>query len=308
MKIRMYYSGIGPSSFLKRLRHYLVEKYAVKIADDKEVADICLTVPWAGRRPNARAVIVRVDGVYLDPRLHSASSMNRAIQSRVRKSTAVIYQSIYSQKSVELYLRTKAKKSIVIYNGFDRSVYKGIPVNKLGYSKMIVGCALWRPIKRPLSIARGFLKADLPNTVLVMIGAIERKHMVRDPRIKYLGKTKPDQIYQYYKSADALIHISRLDACPNSVVEALSAGVPVVCNNVSGTPEIVRNDGIVLNIDPPLTYSKISLKKPDKVKSSIVAEGIRKCLDRQWKIDRPDLDMSVCAERYYSYFCQILKC
>ena len=76
----------------------------------------------------------------------------------------------------------------------------------------------------------------------------------------------------------------------------------MLCNNVGGTPEIVKDSGVVIDIDPPLKYKMFSMGKVDKVKSHTVAMGIIKLLDQTWDIQRPDLEMSVCAQQYYNYF------
>ena len=141
-----------------------------------------------------------------------------------------------------------------------------------------------------------------------MIGPIDKHDQIKGKNIKYIGSVKTHQTYQYYKSADAIIHISRLDACPNVVVEGLSAGTPIICNNVGGTPELVGNDGIILNIDPPLKYKRFTMKPPDKVKSKIIAQGIWDCIEKEWSIKRSDLDMEYCADKYYKYFQKILIC
>ena len=43
--------------------------------------------------------------------------------------------------------------------------------------------------------------------------------------------------------------VVRLDWCPNAVVEALAAGVPVICSNHGGGAELVRDRGCVLALD-----------------------------------------------------------
>ena len=47
-----------------------------------------------------------------------------------------------------------------------------------------------------------------------------------------------------------LIHFDRYDWCPNIVIAAVNDGVPVICSNFGGTPEIVGENGLIIEEFP----------------------------------------------------------
>lgn len=60
--------------------------------------------------------------------------------------------------------------------------------------------------------------------------------------VTFVGRLDRDAMAEAYRKADIAINPSRVDNMPNSVLEALASGVPVVSTNVGGVPFIV-NDG-----------------------------------------------------------------
>jgi len=53
-----------------------------------------------------------------------------------------------------------------------------------------------------------------------------------------------------YRDADVVVNPSLVDNMPNSVLEALASGVPVVSTNVGGVPYIVRDGATALLVRP----------------------------------------------------------
>ena len=302
----MSYSGVGPSAFMSRLKIYLQDHYDVVVTKHKP--DLYLSSVWRGKPPRGCKTIHRADGVYFNKSLKSGPLMNRAISVAIEKANGVIYQSKYSMKSCRKILKVRQRNDIIIHNGFDALVCKGVVPDKMEFERTFVASAKWRGLKRPRSIAKGFIKASLPNTGLLMLGYISKADMVKHPSIKYVGKVKHSKVFQYYRGCSGIIHISRLDACPNAVIEGLAFGKPILCNNVGGTPEIVRDSGIILDIDPPFEYKRFALGKPDTVNSSIIAAGLHVLINKEWSIVRHDLSMEVCAKAYYCFFERVLSC
>lgn len=68
--------------------------------------------------------------------------------------------------------------------------------------------------------------------------------------ITFEGRLERAAIASLYASADAAINTSTVDNMPNSVIEALACGVPVISTHVGGVPFIVK-DGHTALLFPP---------------------------------------------------------
>ena len=76
---------------------------------------------------------------------------------------------------------------------------------------------------------------------------------------EYIGKAKvqfvpyqkdPATVAKFYQAADVYIHAARADTFPNTILEALACGTPVVATAVGGIPEQVE-DGQTGFLTPP---------------------------------------------------------
>lgn len=61
--------------------------------------------------------------------------------------------------------------------------------------------------------------------------------------VDFCGRLDRDAMAELYRSASVVLNPSRVDNMPNSVLEAMASGAPVVTTNVGGIPYIVR-DGV----------------------------------------------------------------
>ena len=68
--------------------------------------------------------------------------------------------------------------------------------------------------------------------------------------VEFCGRVERDVMASLYRDADVVVNPSLVDNMPNSVLEALATGVPVVSTNVGGIPYIVR-DGATGVLVPP---------------------------------------------------------
>lgn len=59
--------------------------------------------------------------------------------------------------------------------------------------------------------------------------------------VHFAGRLEPDAVAALYRSADVALNPSTVDNMPNSVLEALACGVPVVSTDVGGVPFIVQH-------------------------------------------------------------------
>ena len=95
-----------------------------------------------------------------------------------------------------------------------------------------------------------FLKAaenlapSYPNTEFLLVGGGKKLETYRkqyeSEQIRFLGRM--DNPLAVLKSCDLLAVPSRADSCPNTVLEALYARVPVIASRAGGIPEILGDD------------------------------------------------------------------
>ncbi|GAB3036097.1 glycosyltransferase [Bowmanella dokdonensis] len=68
--------------------------------------------------------------------------------------------------------------------------------------------------------------------------------------VTFLGRLEAKQMAELYRSADVMLNGSLVDNSPNSLIEAMACGVPVVSSNVGGIPKLAT-DGVDALLVPP---------------------------------------------------------
>lgn len=122
----------------------------------------------------------------------------------------------------------------------------------LGWSEsdlvvLVVGHLI--PRKDPLLALAAFveLARDEPRARLVFVGRgplqgqleAELTRRKLDGRVTLLGELEPGPLADLYAAADVLLLTSTREGRPNVVLEALSAGLPVVATDAGGTRELL---------------------------------------------------------------------
>lgn len=79
--------------------------------------------------------------------------------------------------------------------------------------------------------------------------------------VTFVGRLSPDEISALYKSADLTLNTSIVDNSPNSLIESLACGTPVVSTNVGGIPKLVtdKHDALLANPKDVDTLTELSL-------------------------------------------------
>ncbi len=296
----------GNTNFVRRLLDCLARDYQVKIVKASEPSDIHLILIEGEMKRGARNV-VRIDGVYYDaPR----NGLNKPIVRTISKADGVVFQSKWSRTLAEKLLRVKPRSNTVIYNGVDPSVFRNSSGLERKFDKTFIACAHWRPNKRLDAITEAFqrfVELGHPNAGLIVVGeASAQAH----PNMLFPGVVDEKKLAQLYSISDYMVHICHIDACPNSVVEALVTGLPVLCNNIGGTPEIVDRSGVIVKLDKQFEFKFIPSIKDVGSRSVDVrklVDGMLQIASKDWEVKRPDLHIQTSAKRYYEYFRSLLS-
>ena len=89
--------------------------------------------------------------------------------------------------------------------------------------------------------AKLYLAGDGPllNETKELVSALGMKDVVF-----FLGQI--NNIPQLLKNMDVFVLSSRSEACPISILEAMASGLPIISTKVGGVPELVTNNGILV--------------------------------------------------------------
>jgi len=109
--------------------------------------------------------------------------------------------------------------------------------------------------------------------------------------VEFLGRLERPQIVALYHGAHAMLNPSRVDNMPNSVLEALACGLPVVSTNVGGIPYIVEDGKTALLVPPDdpqqMASALVRLSRDSALRTQLRERGCREVARYAWQEIRP---------------------
>jgi glycosyltransferase involved in cell wall biosynthesis len=175
----------------------------------------------------------------------------------------VFYQSKFCEEAANKYLGKRKGDSEILYNAVNTALFK--PNKELFYQKdtpfifLLTGRInkhLYYRVESTIKALAAVIKEGL-NAKLIISGGLDydvtksSKELINELKInnsvKFTGPYKQEDAPSIYNYANAYIMTKHNDPCPNTVIEALSCGLPVLYSHSGGVPELVGNDaGIAL--------------------------------------------------------------
>jgi glycosyltransferase involved in cell wall biosynthesis len=196
----------------------------------------------------------------------------------------VVYQSFWSKNNNLRLNALPSVKSQVILNAADPKVFRpSLKKKKIKNQKIKIIATSWSS-----NLNKGFAyysyldeHLNFSKFEMTFIGNSPVKFI----NIRIKDPVESRNLSQELRKADLYLTASKNDACPNSLIEALSCGLPAVAMKSGGQPEIVGIGG-------ELFVSKKQMLK----KINLVAKNIKKY---QKQINVPSLKTS--TEEYYQF-------
>jgi glycosyltransferase involved in cell wall biosynthesis len=215
---------------------------------------------WRARRSGVR-IVQRLDGInWLHRRLRTgpyhflrAEYGNRLLALlRYRFVSRIIYQSDFVHKWWQKCFGPEGVPTFVIHNGVDLSVFTPDGLHQRpnkSFQLLLVEGNLQGGYEVGVENAL-FLAEHVARKFpveLVMAGGISHKiqseiKMRKAFPIRWVGQVPHEKIPQLDRSAHLLYSSDLNAACPNSVIEAMSCGLPVVAFATGAIPELVTGD------------------------------------------------------------------
>jgi glycosyltransferase involved in cell wall biosynthesis len=148
-----------------------------------------------------------------------------------------------------------------------------------------------------------FRKLDLADTILILIGPMDKDAFQFNSNELYLGLQPQETVYQYMKACDLFIFPSRIEGMPNVLKEAGAAGIPIIASCIGGIPELLGEDERGLLMPEISTESLIdciqkSKNFPDKAKERCI--NMKEYIDKTYSVE-------VCTEQLIEIYKYILN-
>ena len=185
--------------------------------------------------------------------------MKMLIRYTYFKADYCISNSKYISKAYNDYYNLKFK---TIHPPSFKKLYKFIKRKKLN-SNICIGtvCRLSKE-KRIDNLIKIFSRFNYNFTFKIIGNGPELENLKKltkslnlEKKITFIGKVPPEKIKSKIKNFDYFINSSDFEGFPNSVVEALSLGIPVIASqSYGGINEIIKNKnfGLIYNNDTEL--------------------------------------------------------
>jgi glycosyltransferase involved in cell wall biosynthesis len=189
------------------------------------------------------------------------------------------------------------RKVRTISNGVDCDLFRPAPARAGQPIRRVVTVANLRPEKGhdTLLAAAARVVGARPDTEFLIVGegamrdALERRvrELGLSGRVRFLGERS--DVAALLASSDVFVLPSRSEACPNSVLEAMAAGLPIVATRVGGVPELIESGatGLLVEADRPAELATALLDLMDQPqRAANLGRAAREAAERRFSFDR----------------------
>ena len=293
-------SRSGPNSFANRLASEL-HRLGHEITGPDN-CDIHLSfIEQVCKKSEKSTMIQRLDGIWFKP--EDYHEKNIGLKRTYDTADAVVWQTEFDKTMITKHWGEK--KGSIIGNGMslDRVSVSNENLKKIRdhFSTVFCCSANWHRQKRLQENILLFkkLQSTYSNSCLLVCGS-NPDFVVSDPSILYLGNLPHETLMQVYSISDWMIHLAWLDHFPNTVVESIVHGTPVIHTNSGGTKEVVRGSGIQVKEIHEYQYELCDYEKPPELSLDLF-------ILREVKTDSSHLCISKVAKNYINFFHETLR-
>jgi glycosyltransferase involved in cell wall biosynthesis len=245
---------------------------------------------WRAKQRGVR-IVQRLDGINWIQRIRPISlkhslraEYGNFVLALIRRFVAnkIIYQSDFSRTWWQTWYGRPEKAFSVVHNGVDLQVYSPGDERPADLYRLLVvegnlGGGYEDGLGNAVRLAEALAARGRPMEVLVVgqvAEALKAEWVARSlVPLRWSGLVPREQIPALHRSAHLLFSADVHPACPNSVIEALACGLPVVSFDTGSLAELVTPEtGFIA----PYGSDPWKLEPPDVTGLAAGAEGVLK--------------------------------
>lgn len=255
---RVYYGGAragnlgGPLVKVKRLQQYFSEhrwRYNLIyiLSNAPYLPSTALDLARRRRIP----IVLNQNGVFY-PAWFSGDwrDQNTTMAAAYHRANHVFWQSEFCRRAANRFLGERQGPGEILFNAVDVQLFRpGAERQERPFTFLVsgkIGRHLGYRIESTIA-GLAFARTAGLDARLVIAGWVEDTQATHSMAERYgvadhvtlTGSYTQEQAPNIYQSADAYVMTKYLDPCPNTVLEALACGLPVLYSDNGGVPELV---------------------------------------------------------------------
>ncbi len=245
-------------------------------------------VIWVARRKNI-PVVLNYRGGYADA--FFAKSWSR-VEASLRHCSVILVPSTFLQQVFARY----GKDSVIVQNVLDTELF--VPVATTGRDTDAPHVVVTRNLEAIYDVTsciRAFavIQQQFPAARLSIAGTgpelAPLQQLVSELQLKnvnFVGRLTPQQVAALYQDADLMLNGSLVDNTPNSLIEAMASGVPVVSTDSGGIPQLVthQKDALLVPAGQPaqLASAALAVLQDAALRQSLIEAGLANAARFSW--------------------------
>lgn len=287
-KIRVHHAADtwdigGPSVKLRRMQKYF-QDYPVRYNIIYTVSAKISSFECTKAKKRGVKIVQHINSVYHPAYRSNYNEMNKQFKKIYEIADHIVFGSNFAKEGAERYLDKCSVPYTIIYNSIDVSHFtpQKRPDNR--FNILVIGCHYIRHRIEPLILSMPYVNKIYPHAKLIIVGPLKKGEDIYDcsqesfvkvarevraeKNIEFFPQYTQEKAPKMYGLGDILVHLKHMDWTPNTVIESMACGLPVLHSGNGGLPEIVGDAGMSLNM--PYDWNKIHSPEPELLAEKII--------------------------------------